>query len=674
MKTRKRIAAVLAVVLVAGGLGAIAPIASATAAQPYESIPDQYCSADTTVIVHAAYDDPDVIIKAAYDDPDVVTPAIPGEFVNYNWNGGNTDTAPAFPGEGWKSNSGNHNGHPDPVDGLTYDQGKNDGGNASWFHWALEGYHAEVITPGAHHDAVYGPGAHHDAVTRTVPGTCNFWVTWEAPEYAPNATDAASVGWPQQFVGYGEIPATECNTTRQHDRYEGTRAELLAFLQDGVLSGPASSPEDAGYAKQWYFTHGKICATAQFDVTPTGATCEADGTLDTGIFPIVREGYTLTVDREYDGPGAYTITATANPGYALQGDVSKVITVDGKQSYEAGDDCTPPPAGEPVQCESDATYATSTNLDPQGWSVKPNRPSIEYVDGGLKLDASDGTGSAWAILTLPAGTHLSEIGDLTTTFVGEHGIYWGGIILEGGDLTDQLHYDDNGRFWTQQSGIFTVDRAGYYQSWNIVDGADQPGTWTGISDPVIGTLKIYVNNGENVTVATQSYLCGTQGFDYERAIPEAPLPVVGEDVSAVSECVEPLDGTATMVTTTTPYVINPVWNAETWTWDAGTVKEYGTPVVTSSTVTDEGCEPGTTPTPTPTPTPSEEPTTTPEPTPSETPTTEPTPSETPFPSNPIPPKDETLSHTGMDAATLGGIAALLAVLGGLGLVASRKRR
>ena len=55
----------------------------------------------------------------------------------------------------------------------------------------------------------------------------------------------------------------------------------------------------------------------QFNVEPTPASCDADGILDTSVFPIDREGYTITVDRPYDGPGVYTLTATAKDGFVF---------------------------------------------------------------------------------------------------------------------------------------------------------------------------------------------------------------------------------------------------------------------------------------------------------------------------------------------------------------------
>ena len=163
-----------------------------------------------------------------------------------------------------------------------------------------------------------------------------------------------------------------------------------------------------------------------------------------------------------------------------------------------------------VTCPANPTTTTSTGSNPGGWSLKPGVTGAKYVAAGLSLDATVGSGSSWAILTLPAGTHLSQLGDLTTTLASSSGQYWGGLIFEGGDLTDQLHYDANGRFWTQQAGIFPAVRAGYYQSFDIVGGADQVGTFTASSDPLIGTIKIYVNAGQKAVVSAQAFLCGVQ--------------------------------------------------------------------------------------------------------------------------------------------------------------------
>jgi hypothetical protein len=160
-----------------------------------------------------------------------------------------------------------------------------------------------------------------------------------------------------------------------------------------------------------------------FNVEPTVATCEADGTLDTAVFPLEREGYTLTVDREYDGPGVYTITATAADGYEFEGE---------------------------------------------------------------------------------------------------------------GDL--------------------------YVRSVEVTVDAQ-------LTDPIA---------------------CPTD-------IDEPPAPLVGEDVSAVLECVVPDDGTAVITTTTTAWTQEYVWveddsDLEGY-WALGD-KVYGDPVVTTSLVDDEGCEPG----------------------------------------------------------------------------------
>lgn len=76
---------------------------------------------------------------------------------------------------------------------------------------------------------------------------------------------------------------------------------------------------------------------ALFNVTPTAPSCEDAGTFDTTLFPIDREGYVLSVDRAYDGPGEYTITATAKPGYVIEGSISVVVTVEGPLGYQSED-------------------------------------------------------------------------------------------------------------------------------------------------------------------------------------------------------------------------------------------------------------------------------------------------------------------------------------------------
>lgn len=75
--------------------------------------------------------------------------------------------------------------------------------------------------------------------------------------------------------------------------------------------------------------------TADFDVLPTDATCDAAGSFDTSVFPIDRAGYTLTVDRDFDGPGEYTIMATPKSGFVLEHETSLVVHVEDRLPREA---------------------------------------------------------------------------------------------------------------------------------------------------------------------------------------------------------------------------------------------------------------------------------------------------------------------------------------------------
>ena len=134
-------------------------------------------------------------------------------------------------------------------------------------------------------------------------------------------------------------------------------------------------------------------------------------------------------------------------------------------------------------CEVRDVLPLGTNLDTRGWVLKPNSGSA-YVEGGLRLDGTVGAGSAWARLDLPAGTHLSDIAaGLGTDLVSSSGIWWGGVLLEGGDLTAQLHYDSDGRFWTSQQGVLPDAslKGGYYESDDLAADA--------LVDPNVGSVQ-----------------------------------------------------------------------------------------------------------------------------------------------------------------------------------------
>jgi hypothetical protein len=90
------------------------------------------------------------------------------------------------------------------------------------------------------------------------------WHTWKSPTYAPDAKNANDVGWPQSYVGAGQIAPTDCSTTYQQDRYVGTREQIDAVIGDHVLDG--LPPEDGQIEQGWTFVSTEPCAEV---VTPT---------------------------------------------------------------------------------------------------------------------------------------------------------------------------------------------------------------------------------------------------------------------------------------------------------------------------------------------------------------------------------------------------------------------
>lgn len=129
-----------------------------------------------------------------------------------------------------------------------------------------------------------------------------------------------------------------------------------------------------------------VVVTALFDVEPTDPGCDVAGSFDTSVFPIVRERYTLTVDRAFDGPGEYTITATpTGEGTVLSGPVSKVVTVLGPIGYSVDSEVCPlvdePPVDEPPVVVTPPVTPTGTSMPITG--TDPLVPGL--LAGGLLL-------------------------------------------------------------------------------------------------------------------------------------------------------------------------------------------------------------------------------------------------------------------------------------------------
>jgi len=132
---------------------------------------------------------------------------------------------------------------------------------------------------------------------------------------------------------------------------------------------------------------GDTPVPAVFNVEPVPATCDSEGSFDTSVFPIDREGYTLNVDRPFDGPGDYTITATAKPGFVLTGEVSRVVTVEGILT----DGCGEPPACVDGQLPvwyvwTGGPQASAPAPDADGWHATSANP------GGMHAFSERGEG------------------------------------------------------------------------------------------------------------------------------------------------------------------------------------------------------------------------------------------------------------------------------------------
>lgn len=130
---------------------------------------------------------------------------------------------------------------------------------------------------------------------------CDVWVTWEAPQWAPNATDANSIDWPQEFVQFGQGSPTECETTYQVDHYVGTPEEINEVIGDGTLSNNGG-PEDSGIVTDWYFestnecepevtTHLPACTTVTGEQAITGdGVMSVEGNWSTNVINVPFSG------------------------------------------------------------------------------------------------------------------------------------------------------------------------------------------------------------------------------------------------------------------------------------------------------------------------------------------------------------------------------------------------
>jgi len=117
-------------------VGTVAFASPAVAETEGITVPSEFCTADTAVRLVSNNDYVEAVEEVSHVEVRVVTEAydevvVISAAVNqwYSWNGSNTDTAPAFPGELWNPDNGNHNGFGDAVNVAIRSQGNSE--NAS---------------------------------------------------------------------------------------------------------------------------------------------------------------------------------------------------------------------------------------------------------------------------------------------------------------------------------------------------------------------------------------------------------------------------------------------------------------------------------------------------------------------------------------------------------------
>lgn len=161
---------------------------------------------------------------------------------------------------------------------------------------------------------------------------------------------------------------------------------------------------------------GVVPVPAQFDADPVSPTCDEDGALPTlGLF----ENVTVVWDREFDGPGVYTLSATTHEGYEFpDGTTYKerefvVLGAIGYQSEDPEADCyeqdiTPVTLGQPVFVDACGTDEDSASLPEDAEGVIYAWLSEDPEDFGFYAEVQPG----YAVLGDPGpGWEFAEQGD-----------------------------------------------------------------------------------------------------------------------------------------------------------------------------------------------------------------------------------------------------------------------
>lgn len=153
---------------------------------------------------------------------------------------------------------------------------------------------------------------------QAVPATYCEWYTWDPGTWAPGASNANDVGWPQALVGAGKLVPTACETTYQQDLYGGTREQIDAVVGDGVLAklGP-NLYEDSSIVKAWHFVSTAKCPPlVPVETQPTVTTTDVCGPDNATLAGNPQDGVVWSEVTKGDD-GTLSITASPAKGYSF---------------------------------------------------------------------------------------------------------------------------------------------------------------------------------------------------------------------------------------------------------------------------------------------------------------------------------------------------------------------
>lgn len=234
--------------------------------------------------------------------------------------------------------------------------------------------------------------------------TCDVWVTWQTPNYAPTDPTLSAVGLPQTLVGLGEVQPTVCGVTYQQDRLVGSREDIDAVLSDGRLTGTVAYPEDQGLFADWRFVSSAPCLErdASAAVTVIAPTCGSAGSVGDVSVVSSAAGPVVAI-----GGARHEITFTAAAGHLFP--AGPGVSDDGTTMVVAFDLLPALPQEKCVTTLADVTFPEATPPTCESGAVLPATPAdtdtTTWSWDGDTLTASARTGYAFASGTTMSTTY-----------------------------------------------------------------------------------------------------------------------------------------------------------------------------------------------------------------------------------------------------------------------------